>query len=393
LNILKHEGAHGTYADADVDERAASAVWDGSANAPRNSYVPIEKREMFARNTDKWVTDRMNGDARDAAVLREAYVVAEDGTKTYEKDELRKRLVGDLEIYKYKELTSEDMKEIFDFYQTYSADKYSIQEKENGEVTIEIDERSNAEFLTKDDSKLTTEEKIKKEVTLAMRDIIGGDVYYSFQMVTDELFKNKIGMSNMPDLTKDKKVDFIYVDKEIDNKRKDEYTYVYDVKFVLKDGDYTINSITDDVKYANTEKDASYMHDLVEHPKNLYVYYNTDNSYIVPQKYENSEKIDYSYSSIMIDYGLSTDAAPFSYYYKDNTFNINIDGNDKILIPVRQSEETDTLYYENLMYELKGNPLRLFYDDYDIYNRRFFILDNKSSVDDLFNKYKELDKK
>jgi hypothetical protein len=27
LNILKHEGAHGTYADADVDERAASAVF------------------------------------------------------------------------------------------------------------------------------------------------------------------------------------------------------------------------------------------------------------------------------------------------------------------------------------------------------------------------------
>jgi hypothetical protein len=88
LNILKHEGAHGTYADADVDERAASAVWDGSANAPRNSYVPIEKREMFARNTDKWVTDRMNGDARDEKIVVSGGVYKlqkkEDGLYYYE---------------------------------------------------------------------------------------------------------------------------------------------------------------------------------------------------------------------------------------------------------------------------------------------------------------------
>jgi hypothetical protein len=31
--------------------------------------VPIEKREMFARNTEKWVIDRMNGDARDEKIV------------------------------------------------------------------------------------------------------------------------------------------------------------------------------------------------------------------------------------------------------------------------------------------------------------------------------------
>ncbi|MGF6907948.1 ribonuclease domain-containing protein, partial [Fusobacterium sp. PH5-44] len=71
LEQLGHEGMHGTYADKNVDEKAASMLtkipskgWSSSIGA---TAITINAKGMIEASTNQYYKDRANGDLRDAA--------------------------------------------------------------------------------------------------------------------------------------------------------------------------------------------------------------------------------------------------------------------------------------------------------------------------------------
>ncbi|WP_429192103.1 hypothetical protein [Fusobacterium sp. PH5-44] len=97
LEQLGHEGMHGTYADKNVDEKAASMLtkipskgWSSSIGA---TAITINAQGMIEASTNQYYKDRANGDLRDAAATA-AFIVVTLGSgtlyglkKSYEKHE------------------------------------------------------------------------------------------------------------------------------------------------------------------------------------------------------------------------------------------------------------------------------------------------------------------
>ncbi|MGF6907301.1 hypothetical protein [Fusobacterium sp. PH5-44] len=216
LDQLGHEGMHGTYADKNVDEKAASMLtkipskgWSSSIGA---TAITINAKGMIEASTNQYYKDKVNGDLRDIFALREGK--NDDGN--YINDSVREKLfnnayskfytqIGDIfpesiinremreqlaTIFARKsltgEITSEEEEYYFNFISTIGKDTYrKIPGKNKDEVIIVTTNR-----LSDDELKNSTTNEYEKAFTYLIRNLIDADEYFSIQVLSK---LNKMG--------------------------------------------------------------------------------------------------------------------------------------------------------------------------------------------------------
>ena len=393
LEQLGHEGMHGTYANKEIDEKAAQSLtnYDKIGAGIGADISLVNGRIQVA--TDKYNEARANGDLRDVIVSREGIIEGK-----YEKDESRKEIFKQYDdfnnlsdedfakLIKYEPLSVEDESEYLSTIKQLSIDTWDVvEDSKTGRRRLEIVNKVSDEMLN---SSSTSE--VQRVVTLILREMDKDEYYFSLQSLSKE--KKALDLSNeqIYDLSKKRKDSFVYLDSSIAN---DKYVVGYDVSF------------NDNAEEKRTYREETIGilgftgHEIVGH------------GYDVIEYYKNKEKIPFGSHLILKDPKYYNNINKNNIYiddhknvfYIDNIFTSKVGETKYEILYSVYLREFNAVYIENLIHKSLGKEPRGSYlraeDITDLYDndpwreRDYFLIFSDKKEREAFFKEKVQEKK
>ncbi|MGF6907443.1 hemagglutinin repeat-containing protein [Fusobacterium sp. PH5-44] len=380
LEQLGHEGMHGTYADKNVDEKAASMLtkipskgWSSSIGA---TAITINAQGMIEASTSQYYKDRVNGDLRDIIVSREVMI---DGK--YEKDDERERIFKQyndfaklpIEDFKtlimYEQLSEEEEKKYLESINHIGLDVWDVDiNDENGRRILKIETLATEEELNLDIN------KEKKVITLILREMAKEDYYFSLQGVSEDKIRLRLENEQIYDLLKKEKISFVYLNNTTSQKK-----YVTGYDRIIDEIGIENRNIKEEIIGTN----AFLGHELVGHGYDVISYFNSSNAKIGqslimfdPKYYENTNM------NFTLDYNKNV-------FSENNIFVSKVGNNEMYVLPGITISEFNAIHIENIVYKSENKSPRITYlDSSDVESA--FIYDNTTSHFLHFNSMDEI---
>ncbi|MGF6907647.1 hypothetical protein [Fusobacterium sp. PH5-44] len=336
LEQLGHEGMHGTYADKNVDEKAASMLtkipskgWSSSIGA---TAITINAKGMIEASTNQYYKDRVNGDLRDIWYLKEI----PDGNSSYAYDEDRKNYLMEVEklsendikeLGKYIVHDDATYEEILKEFMKMTPDTLRLRYGDLGSISIGIAKEGSLDGYSKE----------QQEVIILFREIIRSDQFIVSMIVpTKEFLENASskGYENFKGLNIYRYGDNLVI-VYADMKSSGYGNYITGLKDItkLEDNKY-------DYKFSERmiTKENYNIHEIFGHPLTIY------------DRYSNPEKPiymiggEYKYETITLP---NKKEIEIVYFMKDLKEFKTISGESVYVIPPSLPNEVNAVEVEN----------------------------------------------